>query len=179
MRTGPMPRPTRASVRAQLLDAAGKTAEGLAEQQRATDIHRRLAAADPTSGDMKGELASDHNREGTLQAKLGLRDASLANHGRAVDLSRELTAANPADYELRFALALALAGRADAHLLFARATRPGVRDADLTAAERDYLEAIDLYARLKAAGTFAVSDKEYEDHARAQLEAARSLAAGR
>src|SRR5215207_2062356 len=32
---------------AQLLDATGKTAVGLAEQHRATDIHRRLVAADP------------------------------------------------------------------------------------------------------------------------------------
>jgi tetratricopeptide (TPR) repeat protein len=162
---------------AQLLDAVGKTAEGLAEQQRATDIHRRLSAADPTSSDMKGELASDLNREATLQAKLGLREPSLANHGRAVELSRELTAPNPSDYELRFALALALAGRADAHLLFARAPRPVARATDLAAAERDYSEALDIYARLKAAGTFAASDKAYEDQARAQLEAVRALIA--
>ncbi len=93
---------------AQLLEAIGKPAEGLAEQQRATDIHRRLVAADPHSSDMKQELASDHNREATLQAKLGMREPSLANHARAVDISRELTAANPSDYELRFALGIAL-----------------------------------------------------------------------
>jgi non-specific serine/threonine protein kinase/serine/threonine-protein kinase len=159
---------------AQLLEAIGKTSEGLAEQQRATDIHRRLVAADPNSGDMKQELASDHNREATLQAKLGVREPSLANHTRAVEMSRELTAANPSDYELRFALALALAGRADAYLLFARAPRAVSRAADLTAAERDYTEALDIYARLQQAGTFAAADQEYVDHARAQLEQVRA-----
>ena len=60
-------------------NAIGQTEQGLAEARRATDIHRRLAAADPNSSDMKQELASDYNREATLQAKLGLRDAALAN----------------------------------------------------------------------------------------------------
>ena len=158
----------------QLLEAIGKTAEGLAEQQRATDIHRRLVAADPNSSDMKQQLASDHNREGVLQAKLGMREPSLANHTRAVDISRELTAPNPIDYELRFALGIALAGRADAYLQFARATRPPSRAADLAAAERDYTEALDIYRKLQEAGTFAASDKEYVDKARAQLETVRA-----
>jgi len=158
----------------QLLEAVGKTAEGLAEQQRATDIHRRLVAADATSSDMKQELASDHNREATLQAKLGMREPSLANHTRAVDMSRELTAANPSDYELRFALALALEGRADAYLLFARAPRPVARAADLGAAERDYTETLDIYRKLQEAGTFTADDKQYVDKARAQLEKIRA-----
>ena len=111
---------------AQLLEAIEKPAEGLAEQQRATDIHRRLVAADPQSSDMKQELASDLNREATLQAKLGMREPSLANHTRAVDISRELTAANPSDYELRFALGIAHAGRGDAYLEFAQAARGAV-----------------------------------------------------
>jgi eukaryotic-like serine/threonine-protein kinase len=159
---------------AQLMEAIGKPAEGLAEQQRATDIHRRLVAADPQSSDMKQELASDHNREATLQAKLGMREPSLANHARAVDISRELTAANPSDYELRFALGLAYAGRADAYLEFARATRVSSRTADLAAAERDYTSALDIYSQLQQAGTFAASDQEYVDKARASLEKVRA-----
>ena len=159
---------------AQLLEAIGKTAEGLAEQQRATDIHRRLVAADPQSSDMKQELASDHNREATLQAKLGMREPSLANHTRAVDISRELSAANPSDYELRFALGIAHAGRADAYLEFARAARSPSRTADLAAAERDYTSALDIYSQLQQAGTFAASDKEYVDKARASLEKVRA-----
>ena len=158
----------------QLLEAIGKTTEGLAEQQRATNIHRRLVVGDPTSSDMKQELASDLNREATLQAKLGMRESSLASHTRAVEISRQLTAANPSDYELRFALALALGGRADAYLQFARAPRPTSRGADLSAAERDYAEALDIYAKLQEAGTFAGSDKEYVDNARAQLEKIRA-----
>jgi tetratricopeptide (TPR) repeat protein len=158
----------------QLLEATGRTAEGLAEQQRATDIHRRLAAADPNSSDMKQELASDHNREATLQAKLGMRGPSLANHTRAVEMSRELAAANPTDYEVRFALALALGGRADAYLLFAQAPRPVARAADLAAAERDYSEALDIYTKLQAAGTFSAGDMEYVTAARAQLEKIRA-----
>jgi tetratricopeptide (TPR) repeat protein len=162
----------------QLLDAMGKTAEGLVEQQRATDIHRRLVAADPNSSDMKQELASDHNREATLQAKLGIREPSLANHTRAVELSRELTAANPTDYELRFALALALGGRADAYLLFARASRAVARAADLAAAERDYTEALDIYRKLQDAGTFTAGDIDYLNNARAQYEKIRAERAG-
>jgi tetratricopeptide (TPR) repeat protein len=159
---------------AQLLEAVGKTTEGLAEQQRATDIHRRLVARDPGSSAMKRELASDHNREGTLQAKLGMRELSLASHMRAVEISRQLTTANPSDYLLRFALALALGGRADAHFQFACApARAGSRAADLTAAERDYKEALGTYAKLEADGMLAASDKEYVDNARAQLEKIR------
>ena len=123
---------------------------------------------------MKQELASDHNREATLQAKLGMREPSLANHARAVDISRELTAANPSDYELRFALGIAHAGRADAYLEFARAARSPSRAADLAAAERDYTSALDIYSKLQKAGTFAASDKEYVDKARASLEKVRA-----
>ena len=159
---------------AQLMEAIGKPAEGLAEQQRATDIHRRLVAADPQSSDMKQELASDHNREATLQAKLGMREPSLANHVRAVDISRELSVANPSDYELRFALGLAYAGRADAYLEFAHAPRAPSRTADLAAAERDYTSALDIYSQLQQAGTFAASDKDYVDKARASLEKVRT-----
>jgi tetratricopeptide (TPR) repeat protein len=144
------------------------------EQQRATDIHRRLAAADPGSSKMKAELASDHNREATLQAKLGMRDQSLGNHARAVEISRELTASNPSDYELRFALALALGGRADALLQFAEAPRAVSPSTDLAAAERDYTEALDIYAKLQAAGTFSSGDMQYLTTARSQLEKIRA-----
>jgi tetratricopeptide (TPR) repeat protein len=162
------------SKMAQLLDATGRTAAGLAEQQRATAIHRRLAAADPQSSDMKQELASDYNREGTLEAKLGMREPALANLTRAVDISRDLTVANPSDYELRFALGMAHAERGDAYLQFARAARPASRASDLAAAERDYVTALDIYQKLENAGTFAGSDKEYVDKARAQLNTVRS-----
>jgi tetratricopeptide (TPR) repeat protein len=157
------------SKMAQLLDATGKTAEGLASQQRATDIHRRLVAADPQSSDMKGELASDYNREATLQATLGMRDLSLANHAQAVNISRELSAANPADYELRFALALAQAERADALVRFARAKGARAPAADLAAAEADYRAALVIYEELQKAGTFAASDQGYVDRARTEL----------
>ena len=123
---------------------------------------------------MKQELASDHNREATLQAKLGMREPSLANHTRAVDLSRELTTANPTDYELRFALGIAYAGRGDAYVEFAQAPRPSSRAADLAAAERDYTSALDIYSKLQQAGTFAASDKEYVDKAQEQLAKVRA-----
>jgi non-specific serine/threonine protein kinase/serine/threonine-protein kinase len=158
----------------QLLEATGKPAEGLAEQQRATAIHRRLVAADPQSSDMKQELATDHSREATLQAKIGMRAPSIANHTRAVDISRELSAANPSDYELRFALAIAHAARADAYLQFARAAAGPSRAADLAAAERDYTSALGIYQKLQEAGTFAASDVNYIDSARAQLDKVRA-----
>jgi non-specific serine/threonine protein kinase/serine/threonine-protein kinase len=162
------------SKMAQFLDATGQTAAGLASQQRATDIHRRLTVADPGSSDMKKELAADYNREATLQARLGMREQSFANHARAVDISRELSAANPSDYELRFALALAQAERADAYVRFARAAAGRPRAADLAAAETDYGAALAIYRELQQAGTFAASDKSYVDHANAQLESIRA-----
>ena len=95
-------------------------------------------------------------------------------------LSRELAEANPSDYELRFALGMAHAERADAYLQFARAVRPSSREADLDAAERDYLTALDIYQKLQDAGTFAASDMTYVDNAREQLQKARAeRAAGR
>jgi eukaryotic-like serine/threonine-protein kinase len=162
------------SKMAQLLDGTGQAAAGLASQQRATDIHRRLVAADPRSSDMKAELASDYNREATLQAALGMREPSLANHARAVDISRELSAANPGDYELRFALALAQAERADAYVRFARSAAGPARAADLAAAETDYGAALAIYQELQAAGTFAASDMRYVDHARTQIASIRA-----
>ena len=162
------------SKMAQMLDATGQTAAGLASQQRATDIHRRLVAADPISSDMKQELAADYNREGTLQATLGMRELSFANHARAVDISRELSAANPTDYELRFALALAQAERADAYVRFARSAAGRARAADLAAAEADYGAALAIYQELQQAGTFTASDKSYVDRARAQIESIRA-----
>jgi tetratricopeptide (TPR) repeat protein len=158
----------------QLLEALGKTAEGLVEQERATDIHRRLVAADPNNSDMKQELASDHNRLATLQAKLGMRGQSLINHTRAVDLSRELTGSNPTDYELRFALGLALGGRADAYFQFARARGSASRSDDLRAAERDYVEALDIFTKLRDAGTFSETDHEFLNNARTVLEQIRA-----
>jgi hypothetical protein len=69
---------------------------------------------------------------------------------------------------------IAHAGRADAYLEFARAARASSRTADLAAAERDYMSAIDIYSQLQQAGTFAASDMEYVDKARASLEKVRA-----
>jgi tetratricopeptide (TPR) repeat protein len=159
---------------AQLLDALGQTAKALPEQERATDIHRRLAIADPGSSSMKAELASDHNRLATLQAKLGMRGPALSNHDRAVNISRELSAANVVNYEWRFALGSALTGRGDAFALFARRVPPpATRADDLRAAERDYVEAVDILQKLKDEGSIVGTDIEYLDNARAELEKIR------
>ena len=67
-----------------------------------------------------------------------------------------------------------LAERADAYVQFAHAPHPSSRAADLTAAERDYTEALDIYAKLQAAGTFSASDTQYVDHARTALDKIRN-----
>jgi hypothetical protein len=57
----------------------------------------------------------------------------------------------------------------------------GSRSADLAAAERDYAEALDIYAKLQADGTFSIGDMEYLTNARVQFEkirAARDRASG-
>jgi hypothetical protein len=63
-----------------------------------------------------------------------------------VEIARELLAANPANVELKVAVALALAGRADAAEGFAR--RGLDRAAGLARAERDYAEAVELLEAL-------------------------------
>jgi hypothetical protein len=103
-----------------------------------------------------------------------MRDLSLANHARAIDISRELSAANPSDYELRFALALAQSERADAYLAFAHAPGGRSREADVAAAEADYVAALAIYQELEQAGSLTGTDKSYVEHARKQLESTRA-----
>jgi hypothetical protein len=107
--------------------------------------------------------------------------AAVQGHRRAGALAHRAgdhgSGRGRSDYELRFALALALGGRADAYLQFAEAPRSGSRSADLAAAERDYTEALDIYAKLQAAGTFSSGDMEYVTNARAQLEKIRAARA--
>ena len=64
-------------------------------------------------------------------------------------MSRDLQRENPANVELRAAVGLALAGRADAYAGFARAPSSRTRAADLEAAERDYAESVEIYQALR------------------------------
>jgi hypothetical protein len=127
---------------------------------------------------MQLELASDYNRLATSQAKLGARDAALANHDRAVAMSRDLQRGNPANVELRVALGLALAGRADAYAGFARAPSAPARAADLAAAERDYAESVAIYTALREAGSIEGTDLETLQNNLAALEQVRRERAG-
>jgi tetratricopeptide (TPR) repeat protein len=129
----------------EMLDGSGRSGEAITVYQRALDIHQRMSAADPGNESLKLEVASDYNRLATAQTKLGYRAPALANHTRALEMSREALAANTDNVELKVAVALALAGRGDAHAEFARRFRlaPG-RRADLANAERDYAEAVGL-----------------------------------
>jgi tetratricopeptide (TPR) repeat protein len=70
--------------------------------EEATQIHQRLAAADPVYQPAAAELWSDL---GMLRWRLDQPDAALAATRRAVDLGRTLAADDPAQ-RLRFALAL-------------------------------------------------------------------------
>ena len=78
--------------------------------------------------------------------------AALENHAFAVTMTRALDAAAAGNVEYRVALALALAGRGDAYALFARAPGSRTRAEDLALAERDYAEAVALYAALDQQG---------------------------
>ena len=145
---------------AEMKDAAGDSAGAVRDFERALAIHVAMAAADPASDTLALELASDYNRLATSQAKLGAREASLANHTRAVTMSRELQKRNPTNVELKAAVGLALAGRADAYAGFARAPGSTTRDADLAAAERDYAESVAIYTALRETGSIEGSDLE-------------------
>ena len=75
-------------------------------------------------------------------------------------MSRELQRENPANVELRVALGLALAGRADAYVGFAQSAAGDMRGADLASAERDYAESVEIYTALRQAGSIEGSDLE-------------------
>ncbi len=119
---------------------------------------------------LKLELASDSNRLATAQAKIGARVPALANHSRAVEMSRQLQRENPTNVELRVALGLALAGRADAFARFARTGRTGSsRAADLEAAERDYAESVETFTALERAGSIQGTDLQTLENNRSDL----------
>jgi non-specific serine/threonine protein kinase/serine/threonine-protein kinase len=159
----------------EMLDAVGRSAEAVKEFEQALSIHQALSAADPGNDTMKLEVASDYNRLATVQAKVGARDASLANHTRAVDVTRGLKNANASNVELAMALALALGGRADATLIFARKRPfPPTRAADLAAAERDYTESLALLEALNKAGTLQGTDLTTLENHRKELQKIRS-----
>ena len=154
---------------AEMLDSAGRSKEAIVEYRRALEIHQALAAADPENDTARLEVASDHNRLATAQAKLGLRAASLANHDRAVEMSRALRNANPKNVELTVAVALAQLGRGDAYAAFGRKDSGAGRVTDLQRAERDYLDGIELLARLQQEKSIDGTDVKTLENARAEL----------
>jgi eukaryotic-like serine/threonine-protein kinase len=159
----------------EILDGSGRSAEAVASYERALAIHQALAASDPDNDAMTLEVASDRNRLATAQAKLGAREASLANHTHAVVATRALREANAGNVELTVALALALGGRADALLLFARKQPfPPTRAEDLAAAERDYTESVALLTGLQQSGTIQGTDLETLENHRKALDRIRS-----
>jgi non-specific serine/threonine protein kinase/serine/threonine-protein kinase len=154
---------------AEMLDANGRSTEAIVEYQRALEIHQTLAAADPENDTASLEVASDHNRLATAQAKLGMRAPSLANHDRAVAMSQALRTANPKNVELTVAVALAKLGRGDAYAAFGRKASGAARASDLRRAERDYVEGIELLARLEQEKSIEGTDVKTLEHARAEL----------
>ena len=154
----------------EILDGSGRSSEAIKPYERALSIHRALGATDPGNDSVKLEIASDQNRLGTAQAKLGAREAALANHTGAVDATRALREANASNVELTVALALALGGRADARLIFARRQPPPpTRAEDLAAAERDYTESVALLTALQDAGTIQGTDVTTLENHRTEL----------
>ena len=167
----------------EILDGGGRSSEAVKSYERALSIHQALAASDPGNDSMTLEVASDQNRLATAQAKLGAREASLANHTSAVAATRALRDANAGNVELTVALALALGGRADARLTFARKHPfPPTRAEDLAAAERDYTESVALLTGLQGAGTIQGTDlTTLENHQKelARIQAERSATTSR
>ena len=154
----------------EILDGSGRSSEAVKSYERALSIHQALAASDPGNDGMTLEVASDQNRIATAQAKLGAREASLANHTRAVVTTRALRDANAGNVELTVALALALGGRADARLTFARKQPfPPTRADDLAAAERDYTESVALLTGLQRSGTIQGTDMTTLENHRKEL----------
>jgi hypothetical protein len=88
-------------------------------------------------------------------------------------MSRSLQRENPANVELSVAVGLALAGRADAYVGFARLPSSGTRAADLEAAARDYAESVAIYEALRKAGSIEGTDVETLENNRKALEGIR------
>jgi hypothetical protein len=73
------------------------------------------------------------------------------------------------------ALGLALASRADARVLFARAAPPrATRAADLEAAERDYTESVGIFTASQPAGSIQGTDVQTLENNRRALEQVRA-----
>jgi hypothetical protein len=86
-------------------------------------------------------------------------------------MSRDLSAANPGNVELQFAVGLALTGRGDAYLGFAKGP---TRRADLAAAERDYAEAVNLVTALEQKQAIQGTDVQLLEKWKTELARIRS-----
>jgi non-specific serine/threonine protein kinase/serine/threonine-protein kinase len=156
-----------------MLDALGRTREGIRESESALAVLEGLGTADPQNESIRADLASNYNQLATMLVRVHDRAGALANHERAVALSRELSRTNPHDIELRVAVALAVAGRGDAYAAFARTPGAPNRRGDLTAAERDYRESVDLFEALQHEGAIAGTDLDSLAANRAALQRVR------
>jgi non-specific serine/threonine protein kinase/serine/threonine-protein kinase len=141
-----------------MLDALGRTRDGIRESQSALSVLEALGTSDPENESITADLASNYNQLATMLVKVHDRAGALAYHDRAIALSRELSRTNPRDVELRVAVALAVAGRGDAYAAFARLPEAPNRRADLTSAERDYRQSVDLFTALQHEGAIAGTD---------------------
>jgi len=164
---------------AEMLDQRGKYPEAVRQYQRALSIHQGLMASDPGNDSYKLEVASDYSSLAVTQAKMGNRSASIGNHTRAVTMSRELAKANPANAELRLTVALALTGRADALALLSQSAAGSLRRDDLTAAERDYAEAVAIFGAMQDEGLIEGTDRQTFERVRADLDRVKQSLAKR
>jgi tetratricopeptide (TPR) repeat protein len=163
---------------AEMEDGRGRGAEAVRHYQRALSIHQSLMAADPGNDNYKLEVASDYSSLAVTQAKMGDREASIANHSRAVNMARALSRANPANVELTLSVGLALIGRADAYALIGRRASAAQRREDLTAAERDYAEAVSIMSELQSGGSIDGTDLDTLARVRKDLDGVRAELGG-
>ena len=90
-------------------------------------------------------------------------------------MSRALRNANPKNVELTVAVALAQLGRGDAYAAFGRKASGAARIPDLQRAERDYLDGIELLARLQQEKSLDGTDVKTLENARAELARIRAV----
>jgi hypothetical protein len=91
-----------------------------------------------------------------------------------VTISQDLRSRNPGNVELGVAVALALMGRGDAHVHFARRQSRVARHDGLGHAERDYGAAVALLSKLQQDGAIGGTDVTSLENGRRELERIRA-----
>jgi serine/threonine-protein kinase len=116
----------------------GGSAEARSQYEKAHDLARQLADAEPESAEARRDLAVSHNKLGDLYLRLGDGKAARDNYQQALDMARRLSDADPTSTQARRDLSVAHNKLGDVCLELG----------DARAARDSYRKALELRERL-------------------------------